>query len=227
VPCADPGQALGPGPCFLPPRGRRGLRGPGRPAGPSRSDAQQPGGRGAAPYTARHPSCNERRRQPSPWSQVSDRRMAPGSPPIATIWLEAGGKCTGTDHRPRPGWNERRDHRDLVRRAQSIRERPGTAERSHVVPRAFGAKDGIHELNERPGTVDERRGKLDVCGPVREWRTGSNGWSPRGAHDHAARDRVANIIDRNHSDQMRPGRAGQPHGSAEGQGHTRRVRRRP
>ena len=54
-----------PGPWSLPPRGRSGLRGPGRPAGPSRSDAQQPGGRRGGPVRCAAPG-NERRRQPPP-----------------------------------------------------------------------------------------------------------------------------------------------------------------
>jgi hypothetical protein len=67
VPRAGRGQAL-PGPGFLPPGGRSGLRGPGRPAGPSpqamRSSLEAGG---AAPYAARRPpSGGERRRQPPP-----------------------------------------------------------------------------------------------------------------------------------------------------------------
>ena len=80
VPCAGRGQALGPGPWFLPPRGRRGLRGQGRPAGPSPqrcAAALRPEGR---PRTLRGtPPGSERRRQPPPWSCLPAQAAWPSS----------------------------------------------------------------------------------------------------------------------------------------------------
>ncbi len=66
VPCAGRGQARGPGPWLPAAQGPRRSRGPGRPAGPSRSDAQQPGGWRGGPVCCAAPSGDERRRQPPP-----------------------------------------------------------------------------------------------------------------------------------------------------------------